>query len=75
MNEYNIVLAFGAILNPTMKLETLEYYYENLTWELKLEKMKEKLHNLFYEYCSKNETSFMISIVICQHHPQHLQSS
>jgi len=43
-----------------MKLETLRYCYEKiepLTWEVKLEKMKDKLYKLFSEYYSKNETS------------------
>ena len=59
-DEYSIVLAFGAILDPRMKLETLGYCFEKidpLTWEAKLEKIKEKLYKLFSEYCSKNDTS------------------
>jgi len=59
-NEYSIVLAFGAILVPRIKLETLGFCYERidpLCWEVKLEKIKEKLYKLFSQYCTKNSTS------------------
>jgi len=59
-DKYSTVLAFGAILDPRMKLKTLGYCYEKidpLTWEAKLEKIKEKLYKLFSEYCSKSDTS------------------
>nr|KYP74278.1 Putative AC transposase [Cajanus cajan] len=54
-DEYSVVLAFGAILDPMMKLETLGYCYEridSLTWEIKLEKVKEKVYMLFSHYFS-----------------------
>ncbi|XP_068501166.1 zinc finger BED domain-containing protein DAYSLEEPER-like [Phaseolus vulgaris] len=55
-DEYSVVLAFGAILDPRMKLETLSFCFEkidSLTWELKLENIKQKLYKLFAEYSSK----------------------
>lgn len=58
-DEYGNILAFSAILDPKMKLETLGYFYQKtnpLTWKIKLEKMKQKLYNLFSEYYSKIET-------------------
>jgi len=61
-DEYSTILAFRAILDPRMKLETLGYYYEKidlLTWEAKLKKIKEKLYK-FSEYCSKNDTSNLL---------------
>nr|KYP73803.1 Putative AC transposase [Cajanus cajan] len=54
-DEYSVVLAFDAILDPRMKLETLGYCYEridSLTWEIKLEKVKEKVYMLFSHYFS-----------------------
>ena len=59
-DEYNVVLAFGAILDPRMKLETLRFCFEkidSLTRELKLEKIKEKLYKLFAEYSTKGFTT------------------
>lgn len=52
-DEYNIVLAFGATLDPRMKLDSLGYCYkviDPLNWELKLENIKLKLYKLFAEY-------------------------
>jgi len=49
-DEYSVVLAFGAILYPRMKLETLSFCFkkiDSLTWELKLENIKQKLYKLF----------------------------
>lgn len=58
--EYSVVLAFGPICDPRVKLETLGYCYEQidpLTWETKLENLKDKLHNLFSQYSAKSSTS------------------
>ena len=55
-DEYSVVLAFDAIFDPRMKLETLSFCFEkidSLTWELKLENIKQKLYKLFAEYSSK----------------------
>ena len=60
-DEYSNVLAFGTILDPRMKLETLGYCYEkidSLTWEVKLERMKENLYN--------NSNWWSIEVVYCQ---------
>ena len=54
-DEYSVVLAFGVILDPRMKLETEKNY--SLTWEPKLEKIKEKLYKLFVEYSTKGFTT------------------
>jgi len=66
-DKYSNVLAFKAILDSRMKLDTLGYCFEKidpLTWEAKLEKIKEKLYKLFSEYCSKNYTSPLLK---CKH--------
>jgi len=54
------VLAFGAILDPSIKLETLGFCSEkidSLIWELKLENIKEKLCKPFAKYSSKGLTT------------------
>jgi len=59
-DDYSVVLAFGVILDLRMKLETLRFCFEksdSLTWELKLEKIKEKLYKLFAEYFTKSLTT------------------
>jgi len=59
-DEYSIVLAFSAIFDPRMKLETLGYCYEKIdpfTWEIKLEKVKSKLYMFFSQYSSKGYAS------------------
>ncbi|XP_068498276.1 zinc finger BED domain-containing protein RICESLEEPER 2-like [Phaseolus vulgaris] len=59
-DEYSVVIAFGATLDPRMKLETLGFCFEkidSLTWELKLEKIKEKIYKLFAEYSTKGFTT------------------
>ena len=59
-DEYSVVLAFGAILDPRMKIETLSFCFEkidSLTWKLKLENIKQKLYKLFSEYSSKGLTT------------------
>jgi len=46
--------------DPRVKLETLGYCYEQidpLTWETKLENLKDKLYNLFSQYSAKSSTS------------------
>jgi len=43
-----------------MKLETLGFCFgkiDSLTWELKLEKIKEKIYKLFAEYSTKGLTT------------------
>ena len=53
-DEYSVVLAFDAILDPRMKLETLGFCFEkidSLIWELKLEKIR------------KNYTNFLLNIL------------
>jgi len=49
-DEYSVVLAFGAILDPRMKIETLIFYFEkidSLTWELKVENIQAKIIQTF----------------------------
>jgi len=62
-DEYSVVLAFGAILDPRIKLETLGFCFEkidSLTWELKLKRIKEKLYKLFAEYSTKDLTTYQL---------------
>ncbi|CAL5194953.1 unnamed protein product [Lathyrus oleraceus] len=52
-DEYSVFLAFGVVLDPRMKLDSLGYCYkviDPLNWELKLENIKLKLYKLFAEY-------------------------
>ncbi|GAU19719.1 hypothetical protein TSUD_78440 [Trifolium subterraneum] len=59
-DEYSIVLALGAVLDPRMKLSTLACCYSKLdasTCERKLEHVKSKLYMLFDKYSSKNTSS------------------
>jgi hypothetical protein len=59
-DEYSVVLALGAILDPRMKLSTLAYCYSKLdasTCERKLQHVKSKLYMLFDKYSSKSTSS------------------
>jgi len=50
---YNVVLAFGSVLDPTKKLNFLKFAYEKLdplTSEENLKKVKITLGKLFAEY-------------------------
>lgn len=52
-SDYNVVLAIGAVLDPTKKLNFLKFAYEKLdplTSEEKLKKVKMTLGKLFSEY-------------------------
>ena len=52
-NEYSVVLAFGAIIDPTKKVNFLRYTYSRLDsygYKKKLEKVKIVLYALFEEY-------------------------
>jgi hypothetical protein len=56
-DEYSVVLALGAVLDPRVKLSTLAYCYSKLdasTSERKLQQVKSKLYMLFDKYSSKN---------------------
>lgn len=49
-DEYNVVLASGVVLDPIMKLDSLDYCYkviDPLNWELKLDNIKQKLYKMF----------------------------
>jgi hypothetical protein len=55
-DEYSVILALGAVLDPRMKFSTLAYCYSKLdpsTCEQKLQQVKRKLYMLFDEYSSK----------------------
>ncbi|XP_045822991.1 zinc finger BED domain-containing protein RICESLEEPER 2-like isoform X4 [Trifolium pratense] len=59
-DEYSLVLALGAVLDPRMKLSTLAYCYSKLdasTCERKLQDVKSKLYMLFDQYSSKSTSS------------------
>ena len=52
-SDYSVVLAFGAVLDPTKKFNFLKVAYEKLdplTSEEKLKKVKMTLGELFAEY-------------------------
>ncbi|XP_019414580.1 PREDICTED: zinc finger BED domain-containing protein RICESLEEPER 2-like [Lupinus angustifolius] len=52
-DDYSVVLAMGAILDPRVKLETLNYCFERVddsTFETKLQLVKRKLYMLFEQY-------------------------
>jgi len=68
-DEYSVVLAFGAILDPRMKLQALAYCFEKidpLTSELKLAKIKDKLYNLFAEYSKSLPTTTSTNVLKCK---------
>ncbi|XP_045822988.1 zinc finger BED domain-containing protein RICESLEEPER 2-like isoform X2 [Trifolium pratense] len=59
-DEYSLVLALGAVLDPRMKLSRLAYCYSKLdasTCEKKLQDVKSKLYMLFDKYSSKSTSS------------------
>jgi hypothetical protein len=59
-DEYSVILALGAVLDPRMKLSTLAYCYSKLdasTCERKLQHVKSKLYMLFDKYSSKSTSS------------------
>ncbi|XP_019459986.1 PREDICTED: zinc finger BED domain-containing protein RICESLEEPER 2-like [Lupinus angustifolius] len=61
-DDYSVVLAMGAILDPRMKLETLNYCFErvdNSTFETKLQLVKRKLYMLSEQYRSTSAPTFM----------------
>ena len=61
-----MVLAFGAILYPTKKLNFLRYTYSRLDpygYEEKLERVKKALCALFEEYSNRGASTSMSSNV------------
>ncbi|XP_058782257.1 zinc finger BED domain-containing protein DAYSLEEPER-like [Vicia villosa] len=59
-SEYSIVLAFGAILDPTKKLNFLTFAYQKidlLEAKEKLENVKNKLSRLYEEYVKNGSHS------------------
>jgi len=59
-DEYSVVLAMGAVLDPRMKFSRLAACYSKLdpsTCERKLPKVKTKLYMLFANYSSKSTSS------------------
>ena len=51
--DYSVVLAFGVVLDPRMKLSTIKYCYSQLdsnTCEEKIDNIKSKLYLLFDQY-------------------------
>lgn len=58
--EYSVVPALGAVLNPRIKLSLLEYCYSKVdasTSESKLQKVKNKLYKLFKHYSFKEQNT------------------
>ena len=63
-SEYSVVLAFGAILDPTKKLNFLRYTYSRLdssSHEEKLKGVKKALYALFEEYRNKGASTNLAS--------------
>ncbi|XP_058735727.1 zinc finger BED domain-containing protein RICESLEEPER 2-like [Vicia villosa] len=59
-DEYSVILALGAVLDPRMKFSRLDYCYSKLnpsTCKRKLKKVKTKLYMLFDKYSSKSTSS------------------
>ncbi|EOY16179.1 T6D22.19-like protein [Theobroma cacao] len=58
--DYSVVLTFGAILDPRMKLDFLRFCYSKIdasTCHEKLENVKTKLYELFEQYASNTGAS------------------
>nr|GMC71423.1 zinc finger BED domain-containing protein RICESLEEPER 2-like [Ipomoea batatas] len=52
-DDYSVILAMGAILDPRLKLQFVEYCYKKLnplTCQAKIEEIKKKLYMLYDEY-------------------------
>ncbi|KAH1250117.1 Zinc finger BED domain-containing protein DAYSLEEPER [Glycine max] len=59
-DECSIVLAFGVVFYPRIKFESLGFCYKKidpLTWEMKVEKIKRKLYELWNFYAPKPKSS------------------
>ncbi|XP_052195988.1 zinc finger BED domain-containing protein RICESLEEPER 3-like [Diospyros lotus] len=59
-SDYRVVLAFGAILDPTKKFNFLRYTYSKLNpynYEEKLERVKTALYRLYGEYVNNGLSS------------------
>ncbi|GAU19718.1 hypothetical protein TSUD_78430 [Trifolium subterraneum] len=59
-DEYSVILALGAVLDPRMKVSTLADCYSKLdasTCERKLQNVKSKLYMLFDKYSSQSTLS------------------
>ncbi|CAJ2676949.1 unnamed protein product [Trifolium pratense] len=57
-SEYSMILAFGCVLNPCLKFESLEYVYERLghdteTVKAMVSNVRKALYTLFNEYANK----------------------
>ncbi|XP_042457659.1 zinc finger BED domain-containing protein RICESLEEPER 1-like [Zingiber officinale] len=60
--QYSMVLAFGAILDPRIKLSMLEFFYtkvesDYVKFQKKMELVKTKLYKLFDQYSNTSKTS------------------
>ncbi|CAK8578866.1 unnamed protein product [Lathyrus sativus] len=75
-DEYNVVLALGAVLDPRVKFSTLAYCYSKLdasTCERKLEQVKEKLYMLFDKYSGKSTSAGVQRTILDQSSSMPLQ--
>ncbi|XP_073017748.1 zinc finger BED domain-containing protein RICESLEEPER 2-like [Primulina eburnea] len=62
-NQYSVVLAFGAILDPQIKFKMLDFFYSKLDddpikCQEKMLIVKTKLYKLFEQYSNTNHTSY-----------------
>ena len=58
-SQYSVALAFGAVLNPRIKLTMLEYFYSKIDTSKVKDKVKEvrtKLNKLFKQYANSTNT-------------------
>ncbi|KAG6493999.1 hypothetical protein ZIOFF_049012 [Zingiber officinale] len=60
--QYSMVLAFGAILDPRIKLSMLEFFYSKVETDSpkcqeKMDLVKTKLYKFFDQYSNTNKTS------------------
>ncbi|RHN43000.1 putative ribonuclease H-like domain, hAT-like transposase, RNase-H [Medicago truncatula] len=77
-NEYSVVLALGAVLDPRIKFSTLAYCYSKLdasTCERKLQQVRTKLYMLFGKYSSQRTSSGMQRTVQGQSSTMSLQKN
>ncbi|XP_059285570.1 zinc finger BED domain-containing protein DAYSLEEPER-like [Lycium ferocissimum] len=67
-SKYSVVLSFGAILDPRLKLQLLRYCYskvDDASAQEKVETMKKKLYKL-YEHYANSQIGATTSTILCK---------
>ena len=70
-SQYSVALAFGAVLDPRIKLTMLEYFYSKIDASKAkdmVKKVRTKLNELFEQYAN----STMHQVVLSNLHPYHM---